>query len=218
MAERPIIFSGESVRAILAGRKTQTRRVVRWPIVSNGIVFDRGLGDIVCRNDYLPPSEMLMDFRRGKEAYYIARCEGWEQVCPYGVPGDRLWVRETWQHENGSCDNPRCGQPTHIYHRATETYPESMRWRSPIHMPRWASRLTLRVTDVRVERLKDICASDIRAEGLVDQRHPTARVGDTPTLHTQFGRAWDDINAKRAPWASNPWVWVVTFEKEENGG
>jgi hypothetical protein len=207
--ERPILFSGEMVRAILDGRKAQTRRVVKpqprdwttddagrlWPAVER-----RGLCDLA--------------------------------TCPYGNPGDHLWVRETFR--TLSCAG--VGEPIEVQYRAggieervtdrptgrdwmpspsgpgQPTNPNAPRWSASIHMPRWASRLTLEVEAVRVERLQDITEADAQAEGLI----PAWAVGDVEgTARDAFADGWDTINGKRAPWASNPWCWVVSFKKLE---
>jgi len=268
VSERPIIFSGPMVRAILAGKKTQTRRVVRWPIVSNGIAFDRELGDIVCRCDYLPPSEMLMQVRRGKQRYDVARCEGWEFECPYGAPGDTLWVRETWRphHDENlsTCVQFRADlgvrKPTLWSEREghwCEDRIDETRWRSPLFMPRWASRLSLRVLSVRVERLQEISEEDAISEGCTPApRHgwwqvatrddsggielreggnadtdpppwmrsdpraiapPSRQYHEGLSARTHFIAGWHSINGARAPWSSNPYVWVVEFERALDG-
>ncbi len=182
--ERPILFSGPMVRAILEGRKTQTRRVAKFT----------GGGHV----------------RLGKRRWHPGDPEA-VLACPYGQPGARLWVRETWQHENGSCENHKCGQPTHIYYKATEVYPESMIWRPSTFMPRWASRIDLEIEGVRVERLQEINDADIRSEGVTAEplrwRAERARRAIFPQL-------WDSLNAKRGfGWDKNPWVWVVEFRK-----
>lgn len=182
MKERPIIFSGDSVRAIIAGRKTQTRRVV----------FQRYL---LC-ND--PAGEVDN-----------ADIVSW---CPYGASGDRLWVREKWAFEDFGEEEQRIvwaadlaaawigvghslGKPFYL----SSDYTPS-RWRPSIHMPAWASQLTLEVVNVRVQRLQDISEVDAKAEG-VEYRAP-------------FVSLWNTINAKRGfPWSANPWVWAVTFKR-----
>ena len=124
--------------------------------------------------------------------------------CPYGAPGDRLWVRETWDTD-GKTIAYRATTPE------TTTDPEPMRWRPSIHMPRWASRLTLAVTSVRVERVQEITEADARAEGIEPQRSDYSGE-DSNSL--QFRDLWDSINAARGyGWAVNPWVWVVEFER-----
>ncbi len=228
MKERPIIFSGEMVRAILEGRKTQTRRVVKHRY---GIEFLGGRGD---END---PSCWGYWFDGPRQNGYMVLARGLNErhnhglislPCPYGQPGDRLYVKETH-----AFNAPIDVSPTGVVYRADEARIWSAwkpkRWRPSIHMPRWASRITLEVVSVRVERLQDISEEDARAEGggngcysttfepcTPGERcrkcgRPSSNVG--PSAHTEaFARLWDRINAKRAPWASNPWVWAVEFK------
>ena len=198
MAEQAILFSGEMVRSILDGRKTQTRRVVKQkhiPFVEN----------------------ILNGFLDGK----------WNQrQLPYGKPGDLLWVRETWleMDRGGWCDPSKpkwwfddCyNRVNAIAYRANcDAESEKIRreygykWRSPIVMPRWASRLTLSIVDVRVERVQDITHFGAMSEGIT---YDYASPGGGTIM--QFAKLWDSINAKRGyPWGSNPWVWVIEFEK-----
>ena len=208
MAEKPILFSGEMVRAILEGRKTQTRRVIKpQPVVPKWTGID--WAEVGADNTI---------HRRIK--------------CPYGRPGDLLWVRETWSGstESGYVYKPSEGQ--RIWYRADNNRPTwaDGRWRPSIFMPRWASRITLRVTDVHVERVQDISEADAIAEGI--ERAETAR-GETlnwdydiedfpdPRLFDpvdSFQTLWDLINAKRGfGWDVNPWVWAVTFEVVQHG-
>ena len=129
--------------------------------------------------------------------------------CPYGVPGDRLWVRETF-YSNGMCKNTMS-----CHYRATynglftpDTVP--WKWTPSIFMPRWASRITLEITGVRVERVQDISEEDARAEGIPDEYRAGHRIYYRP----RFKTLWDSINAKRGfGWDSNPWVWVVEFKR-----
>ena len=182
--ERPILFSAPMVRAIMEGRKTQTRRVVK-PIPPRG----------------LTPNH-----------------------CRYGVPGDRLWVRETWAHVFGheeyeSWEMPHiksfvvdnyltgsipAGKPANgdtVYAAdGWDDYVENgdFRWRPSIHMPRWASRITLDVVDVRVQLLQDITQEDAGAEGVRSRE--------------EFHALWESINGAGS-WDANPWVWAVTFKR-----
>lgn len=204
MSERPILFSGPMVRAIIEGRKTQTRRLLSE---RHAYHFLDGVGDLA--------------------------------LCPYGEPGDRLWVRETWAPCDYVVDGVRREDPTCIAYAAgraarriegdgscdidTRVFGwDNVTWRPSIHMPRWASRITLRVTSVRVERLQAITGADVVAEGVSVDRCPCEPCGmtsemcpGTETDHIMaFAQLWDSINGKRASWASNPWVWVVGFERE----
>lgn len=179
MREKPILFSGPMVRAILAGTKTQKRRVM----------FDQ--------SDDLPPGH-----------------------CPYQI-GDLLWVRETWQHESPHCTDHKCGNPDHVYYRASESSEvvASMTWRPSIFMPRWASRITLQITGIRSERLQWIKSGDAIDEGVGEIQHIWDKMGDTTGMGPKayklaFSMLWDEINAKRGyRWESNPWVWAYTFQK-----
>jgi len=193
--EHPILFSGEMVRAIMEGRKTQTRRVIKpqpndireSPFVKSGIEDTHG--------------------------YEIKR--------KY-APGDRLWVRETW-HQHSSDDDFCTGE---IHYRATEIC-VGTKWIPSIFMPRWASRITLGVVSVRVERVQDICFEDCLSEGCDSGFEHY----DGSCNHIEDGSCcqgwhygskwnfrylWDSINAKRGyGWDANPWVWVIEFRRVE---
>lgn len=229
MKERPILFKGQMVRAILDGRKTQTRRVVK-PQPSD---------------EFSPSSRLVVGYnptkvdRHGEEypgesVYGVADdSEGY--ICPYGVPGDRLWVRETWgelAHINGQDPSKHgfvhvCGPDERciiyreeaIRHGFEWDDDTDSRWRPSIHMPRLASRLTLEVVAVRVERLNEITCGDCYAEGFpfpsiedTAPHHKMARVSQSCDWYRDL---WDSINAAKHPWASNPWVWVVEFRRLE---
>lgn len=212
---RPILFKGAMVRAILDGTKTQTRRVIKsQPPEGSQIrgpeIYTPGVVD---RNGELVP---------GKPIFGVYDLEGvWGECCPYGAPGDRLWVREAWNAD--WCD--------HVIYRADggsardAGYASEPKWKPSIHMPRWASRITLEVTGVRVERVQDISEADAKAEGTTrligigDSQHLPGGDHRTQGTHPHtlaFGALWDGINADRGfPWASNPWVWVVEFKRVE---
>lgn len=186
MTDRPILFSGPMVRAILEGRKTQTRRLISTK--PRGHLGGVNLFDGTWTDDYvLDPGNV----------------EWRQQIVRYAV-GDRLWVRETWSE--------RLEGEAAIY-RADAELP--IVWRPSIFMPRWASRLTLTVTDVRVQRLQEISRDDVIAEGITEREgEPIAAV--VAGWHEPYAALWDSLNAKRAPWASNPWVVAVTFTVERN--
>ena len=233
--ERPILFSAPMVRAILEGRKTQTRRIVKPQPVSNGYAFEAATSEIRCHCDYLPPDCLVQP-----PHYDHPFLDQPERMCPYGEPGDRLWVRETFVVQ-ASCDGDEPpyddGRPLKRYdtaserdwsqphYRATDPAPElwcdrhdggpCCHWKPAIHMPRWASRITLRVTSIRVERLQAIADADARAEGIdpatVDTHRPY-RFGFSP--RESFAALWDSINGERASWSSNPWIWRIEFEVE----
>lgn len=180
MKEIPIIFSAPMVRAILAGKKHQTRRLVK----PDGVLVDGGGQPFTQRWDGSEQVNWRRDVR-----------------CPYGVAGDKLWVRETWRHQASPHTVSSCR------YRVDET-PENdhYQWRPSIFMPRWASRITLEVTSVRAERLQEISEADAAAEGI-------AHVPPDSRLVPLYAQLWDSLNAKRAPWASNPWVFVVSFQR-----
>jgi hypothetical protein len=211
--ERPILFSGPMVRAILDGRKTQTRRVVKpQPDIAHWQYIQAMHGtspppDPVKFGDWRQWRRVGPDYPDGKDD------DIW---CPY-ADGDRLWVREAFCYERDPV-SAQLGRPLYradganiiktdddgfqVYNK--DGY-EASPWVPSIHMPRAVSRLTLEVVNVRVERLQGISEQDAKAEGcdVVAKGLVTAR--------ELFEQLWDGINAKRAPWASNPWVWVVEF-------
>ena len=201
MKERPILFNTEMVRAILDGRKTQTRRIWRKPKRhSNYDVYPRWVGKLF-------------------HLFSGGHCIGEIAMCPYGQPDDQLWVRETWATlplYDRMKPSQLVPKGTDLWWRAgghTRFYNvEHGKWRPSIFMPRWASRLTLKVLDVRVEQVQSISHEDALAEGI----DPEAAYNDYGTgsiYRDTFAALWDSINAKRGfSWASNPWVWAVTFE------
>jgi hypothetical protein len=159
-------------------------------------------------------------------------------LCPYGAPGDRLWVREAWGNSHAAAHASDENAGPFVYRADGESTTRTLegRWRPSIHMPRRASRLTLEVTGVRVKRLQDISEEDALAEGIPfvppqsdDESGvflaPGVRQGWgwskeirsqdrwAPTAGIAYRVLWDSINAKRAPWDSNPWVWVVEFQR-----
>jgi hypothetical protein len=206
MKERPILFSGEMVRAILEGRKTQSRRVISVqpsrPEMKLATVTEG------------PPN------RYGKLFWAMERGQGWDNEYfsnPYGQRGDRLWVRETF------CPDWASHGP--IYKAdggsAIEAgYSREPRWKPSIHMPRKYSRITLAITGIRVERLQDISEADAQAEGITTKDilddiafcNPKAPIVDHPTARNAFIALWQDINGADS-WAANPWLWVIEFKR-----
>lgn len=246
MTDRPILFSGSMVRAILAGQKTQTRRVVR-----DGHRLGSATDTEFARKQWARCRFVFDNLDEHGQRYYgtgrgaLMQCA---LSCPYGVPGDRLWVKETWA---------RRLDEDHL--KPLELDPKRGAWywadpqtcntgcagaagkkRVSIHMPRWASRITLAVTSVRVERLQEISEADARSEGVEphalteprcecesDIEEPGPHLPTCPwrdpaidpeTLDPHqlgFAHLWQAINGKRqgCAWEDNPWVWCVSFER-----
>ncbi len=196
MKERGILFSAPMVRALLAGTKTQTRRAANTGLYA-------------------------IDARFHGEETAARELAALSKKCPYGQPGDRLWVRETW-----CCDDYRVqegpylevdGARDALFYRADNEHPfespEGKFWKPSIHMPRWASRILLEIVSVRVERLHECSEADANAEGW--QRRP--EVSADPKVHADAARdwymdLWEQINGAGS-WAANPWVWVVEFKR-----
>lgn len=200
MTERPILFSAPMVRAILEGRKTQTRPIIKPQ--PRGWNQEQGNGNL-----WLWCVAGDMDYSE-------------EIACPYGRPGDMLWVRESgWERPERSPRMLREGAdtwPPYIYsaddHDAEQLRAWGWRRRPSIHMPRWASRITLRLTAVRAQRLQDIDDADARAEGVTfPSREATFYEGKWVA---DYADVWDRVNKRRSgcAWADNPWVWALTFE------
>lgn len=193
MSERGIIMQAESVRAILAGIKTQTRRVYK---PRNPEPWE------------LPPGEGYKDDGTPWPMYQDTYGDFHPVPCPYGAPGDRLWVKEAWK-PLGSDD---------IAYRASEDDMAGP-WLSPLFLKREHSRLTLEVVAVRVQRVQEISEADARAEGCSwsDGAKEFGQDTEAPfTARDAYANTWDGLNAKRGyPWASNPWVWAVTFRRVE---
>lgn len=193
MRERPIIFSSPMVRAILGGRKTMTRRVVKNLEINKESSYAKQL-----------------DFEKSNGII-----EGFTSVllkdgCPYGIPGDRLWVRETFA-------------PSGLHRVEYRAFPADgsdfrcvTRWLPSIHMPRWASRITIVLESVRVERLQEISAEDCLKEGIPDvwsHKYDTFTPDVLDDIKHQFQYLWDSINGKKYPWSSNPLVWCISFKR-----
>ena len=190
--ELPILFSGPLVKAILEGRKSQTRRLVKY-------VPSLGEPESWC------PSAVAGHIEGG-----------YQRFCPYGdAPNGRLWVRETWAIPPGSDARDDVAYRADLSEEQQKEERSVRRlvgridspWRPSIHMPRWASRITLKITDVRVERLQYLTEEDAKAEGVDPIK---AKV---PTHRDAFRMLWDEINGERATWASSPWVWAISFRR-----
>ncbi|WP_454703413.1 hypothetical protein [Achromobacter pestifer] len=222
--ESPILFRAPLVRALLAGAKTQTRRIVKLPhsnplgqwepttVGGPGVRFSDG--------SPAPEQTAIWHTRTGDAVF-----------CPYGQPGDRLWVRETWQHANHPFGPYQDHTP--VFYRADylddahgpdgELSPDGKyrKWRPSIHMPRTACRLVLEVIAVRVERLQAISDSDALAEGVGLNASAAGLTMTTPAGESMprlmFRSLWEQINGAGA-WDSNPWVWVVEFGPIKGGG
>ena len=231
MKEHPIIFSGQMVRAILDGRKTQTRRVVKpqpepascHPKCEPRVSYLGGGDWSINWATPKPDGEGHPNrFRHPFDGDWRDRDANSPFRCPYGATGDRLWVREThamiWPDECEPEDIRDCnieyradGDPMRLAGEWPSEFrgdPDVPRWRPSIHMPRWASRITLEVVDVRVERLQEITEADAVAEGVYGELGPL-----DITARPLFGSLWNNINAKRGySWESNPWVWCVEFK------
>lgn len=196
---RPILFSGPMVRALLAGTKTQTRRIVKppraEPILDLGLIYSQS-----------PESALL--------------------YCPYGQRGDRLWVRET--HAAFVVGDPSGTSPQCVAYKATcdedggfdyvNGANEVMRlkvtkWTPSIHMPRWASRITLEITSIRVERLQSISEADAKKEGVEFGRITNVATGEIDSDAVEaFESLWESLNGPGS-WDENPWGWVIEFKK-----
>ena len=200
--ERPILFKGEMVRAILDGSKTQTRRVIKR---QRDMEFDR--------NDptYGPYWQCYATEADGEDA---------KVRCPYGNPGDRLWVREAWavQHEYDAAAPSEIGVSARWHYAATEDL-GGLRKRPSIFLPRRGSRILLEIAAVRVERLQSISEEDARAEGIADggclncgESEPCGCADPQPDARDAFAWLWQSINGSGS-WHANPWVWVVEFRR-----
>jgi hypothetical protein len=229
--ERPILFSPPMIKAILENRKTQTRRIIK-PQPPNGCAV--GFSAFSGKD--------RVEFRR----YPSHKLGGHQSFvkCPYGQPGDRLWVRETWG--TGTRPDPHDGWhdgleyradqigldehddlPLHIVSEEHDLTGYKKGWHPSIHMPRWASRITLEITQIRVERLQQISEADAVAEGVecprVGQKcNGQIQCGDTSREPQDcvcadgyivlYKLLWERING-RGSWEKNPWVWVLGLKR-----
>jgi hypothetical protein len=206
--ERPIIFTGAMVRALRAGTKTQTRRLMKPQPTTERI--DRSEWSCGPYRNPCPPN--MFPFRRPSEEH-----SNYAYACPYGRLGDRLWVREGYHNDAPSLAEARAQHedamsPSPILYRADLANKNAgCRWRPAIFLPRWASRFLLEITEVRTQRLDELTREDAIAEGC-----PRTAGYDAPGGPEKWFRAgWDLMHADEAPAASNPWVWAITFDVVE---
>lgn len=221
---KPILFNTAMVRAIFDGRKTVTRRVVKWmPYHESGKINFNFSGMSLGHYYTGVPESGYVLYSRGRSGSWNQRTK--PMHCPY-QPGDILWVRETWAEQEceycssgiislgGSCT---CNYVYRANYGTTEddSFPPSMfRWRPSIHMPREAARLFLLVKSVRVERLQDITGRDVLSEGVDNGKsNPTMGERWENMQRMAFAELWDSINGKKYPWESNPWVFVIEFRR-----
>ncbi|EHP1713581.1 hypothetical protein KNY73_000732 [Salmonella enterica subsp. enterica serovar Javiana] len=204
MKERGMIFNTEMVNAILSGRKTQTRRPIKWKQTRFTEIAERDDGSL------WPWAE---DCERGGDIWF---------ACPYGEIGDRIWVRETFRVHSRATDVATLVYRASVRNSWTEqthrvpiavcdkpATPE--KWTPSIHMPRWASRILLEITDVRVERLRDLSEEDAKSEGITP---PAGGVLPGWEYRINFRDLWMDIYGTDS-WEANPWVWVIEFKRVE---
>ncbi|MGF6476585.1 hypothetical protein ABIE06_003433 [Pantoea dispersa] len=211
MTERGMIFNAEMVRAVLDGSKTQTRRIIK-------LDHERGMQNPVVRG-------------KNGEVSYVG-CRLASMLCPFGQQGDRLWVREAFMNLKGTGIESTTGQFEGFAYRA-DTPPSSygdmarkdygLKWTPSIHMPRWASRITLEITNVGVQRLQSISQNDAAREGLV-KLPATGRYcinqgdqyfgGASHDAREVFSWLWESIYGADS-WQANPWVWVIEFKRVE---
>lgn len=226
MRERPIIFSGPLVRALLAGTKTQTRRIA--PITDLSIrPHDNEIVSWSVRFSK-PIKGVLSSHSGGRLTEEQARRIIASKFCPYGQPGDRLWVREAhaivprtaYARSEGveQVLRPDDDHDACVFREGWERSRPG-RWRPSIHMPRWAGRILLEITGVRVERLQDISEADAEAEGIAPQPHHAGRwlsehrpAISFPSPVAAFSDLWESINGPGS-WDANPWVWAVEFRR-----
>ncbi|HBQ2984167.1 morphogenetic protein [Klebsiella pneumoniae] len=232
MKERGMIFNSEMVRAIVSGRKTQTRRIMKVQPESNQL-------GLLLITDSTRHSDI------GKYHWAESNATG-NHVrsklfsCPFGAVGDQIWVRETFQgplfdyelmdeylEDSSKFEKPEfCQYAADGGHRPEyQDADDNLRhgWRPSIHMPRWASRILLEITDVRVERLNAISEEDARAEGIIDggclncgEPEPCGCANPEPDATDAFAYLWQSIYGQEN-WNANPWVWVISFERIEGG-
>ncbi|WP_419721080.1 hypothetical protein [Pectobacterium brasiliense] len=211
MKERGMIFNAEMVRAILDGRKTQTRRIIKPQ------PFDRSQYRRDHQIEIISGRAENGDEIDGLYAYTKSTGGTWDAKCPFGQPGDRLWVRETSGLQvrrdalggTGEFRVYRASNPDAIRFTTASGKAYPIKWTPSIHMPRWASRITLEITDVRVEKLKHIPRDGIIAEGYPAER---AIDGGDYDPFLWYRDLWESLYGDGS-WQKNPWVWVIEFKQ-----
>jgi len=220
MAERPILFSSPMVRAILAGKKTETRRIVK-PSNTERPCDCRGCKEHTQWMEGSLNESGHLEFPYRHDGKDYGHVKGFSRV----KPGDLLWVKETHFVEITG-DFPYAGEglrlsqwtpelikETIVHYRATTELnnPDDWRWRPSIFMPRWASRITLKVVSVHAERLQDITEEGAIAEGVRGPAETPLCIDDCRTAFGRYRELWEEINGEGS-WDSNPWAWVIKFE------
>lgn len=202
---KPILFSTEMIQAILEGRKTMTRRVIK-PQPPVEAVYSYISEELISEK----LTERFVTFADG-----AGKTLSPQVMIPY-QPGDILWVRETWQDMwilLGESYAARMGR--YAYKADYLKEKAWWEWRPSVHMPKEAARIFLRITDVRVERLQEITWKDAKREGMFEP-YVASETGYETEMRGQFRDYWDYLNAKRGyGWDNNPWVWVIEFERTE---
>ncbi|VTM52347.1 morphogenetic protein [Klebsiella pneumoniae] len=240
MKERGMIFNGEMVRAILDGRKTQTRREVKLNLDIACLATTYDWATSLAANHYqgLTEEQIQQKAESLRGVIHPVILDNGQMVsiiCPHGKPGDRIWVRETFC----PVDDTQYGGEKWVDYRATpkfeESHPagwdsapndaEALKWRPSIHMPRWASRILLEITNVGVQRLQDISSGDAVREGIC-QLPASGRYcvspgdqyfgGASRSAKEVYSWLWSSIYGEES-WKANPWVWVIEFKRIEGG-
>lgn len=209
MKFRPILFSTSMVQAILEGRKTQTRRVVRPQPLKLNFSTALPLNELINNLEWLT-NKGLNEIRKDANAYVFPK-------CPYGYVGDVLWVRETWQ----DYARPDIKDVRFIFKAdKTDAIGSIIKWKPSIFMPKKACRIFLKIRDIRVERVQEISEDDAFSGGIKSHegmcknylsKNSDDWFGD---ITDSFQSLWQSINGERS-WSDNPWVWLISFERIE---
>ena len=239
--ERPILFNGEMVRAILDGSKTQTRRILKLPPMQPWQSGSKGWRFIECDHSIEDCDNFVAGFSDGQGTIINIKCPYGKPADPlFGRPADRLWVRETHRYWWPDSEDPG-SNPCRCHYKADDAIldlpvswdegpffnspeyhsldVEPTKWRPSIFMPRWASRILLEITAIRVERLNAISEADARAEGIADggclncgESEPCGCANPQPDARDGFAWLWQSINGPSS-WHANPWAWVLEFRR-----